>query len=420
MRIENIRRTVDGPDARLSATVMWESIRRDPEEVFFSVPAKHARFLDRRGDAFLTIGALIASMAREKRIVVDGVDPQLVDGVRTALAWLQHWYPDEVSRIDIVANGYQPRGVIPGRVAGSMLSGGIDSLALVRSNHLSLPEGHPTRISAGVLINWNAGATRELDVLAFESVERRRRSFTDFVDDIPIYLIPLYSNVMSLLDYPRGKLWSWVLHGSAFAAAGHALSAGLHTVFIGSSDPAGVFLPWGSSPLTDNVLSSAGFEFVHTGQEMTRIEKTSLVAEWGAGLDVLTVCAGSYAARAVKRNCGECEKCLRSAAVFHAIGRFERAAVFGDLDRQALLERIETLFPPFALVWPDLPPLLRAAGDAEMASAVERLVGRVHRRDRLRGILSTGSRLDQRLFGGRIRRRFHRGPTGLRERESQS
>ena len=393
MRIADVRLTTTGARRRLSATATWEAIDRPAEDIWFEVPEEHGDHLAAVGDPFLVGASVLAMLAGERRLVVEDACPELAEGVRTALAWLTQWYPAEASSIEIETSSFTQR-VVQERHAGSLLSGGVDSLAVLKRNHDRLPEGHPSRIGTCILVDWNAGSDRAIERSASEAIEAKRQSLEACVQSRGVRLVPVYSNLLSLRDYPRVPWWGRMIHGLAFGAAAHALAGGLHTVYIASSYDVEHLGPWGSHPLVDFNLRSGTPSFVHDGIRLSRFERTAAIADWPEALDVLSVCVGPYSVRADRRNCGRCEKCVRTALSLLALGKLDGVPSLGwaSVSRESV-ERVRVTSDVVASFWIDLAAGLRANAFDDLASMAERKVSAFKRRKALHS-------LDSRLLRG--------------------
>ena len=404
MRIEDVQRLeVDGR-SRLAATAIWETRSSDPVDLYFEVPAEHATALSGSPDPFLVGCSVLAALAGEERLFVAGADPYLVAGVATGLAHLADW--NDFKTIDLETEGWVPSSKRDGaRITGSLLSGGIDSLALLRLNHLQLPANHPHRIKGCILVNWNVGTDGDDLSAAYMSVENKRSSLEAFGAHSGVTVVPVYSNILRLLGYPRGALWSEVLHGMAFAAAAHSVSGAFHTVSIAASSDIrklAAGFHWGSHPMIDGKLTSSTLRFVYDGEILTRLEKTAVVAEWPEALAVMTVCTAPYEVRIKRQNCGRCEKCVRTALAFEVLDKTAEGRVSGLGPVSS--ETIRGCRPRDLLAWEDLALELAGLGNFSRARAVRRMLSRSRRAHRLRPIMSKLSRVDRLITGGRLRR----------------
>lgn len=86
---------------------------------------------------------------------------------------------------------------------------------------------------------------------------------------------------------------------------------------LGSSEPYRyLFLPWGSNPVTDPLLSTDRTRLILDGCRFSRTEKIARIAESPAAVKGLNVCWEG----ASGENCGGCEKCMRTRMNFLAVG----------------------------------------------------------------------------------------------------
>jgi hypothetical protein len=153
MKIQNIRQEKSDSRSRVSATVIWEDCERPEEEVFFETDEAFADSLSGSPHAFLIVCAIPASHYREKRVYIDAeICSELRQGLTVALAWLRYWFGThhepisiESSKSGIAAGATEPR-------AACFLSGGVDSLALLRANQVNFPNDHPLSIKDALVV----------------------------------------------------------------------------------------------------------------------------------------------------------------------------------------------------------------------------------------------------------------------------
>lgn len=74
---------------------------------------------------------------------------------------------------------------------------------------------------------------------------------------------------------------------------------------------------WGSSPITDPLLSSSTFRVIHDGADQDRSEKAQELLGWEHALRNLRVC---WAGSKVDQNCGHCHKCILTKLNFMVMG----------------------------------------------------------------------------------------------------
>ncbi len=158
----------------------------------------------------------------------------------------------------------------------------------------------------GFDVNWH-------DMDAFDHLRRR---VTPLLDKLNLELITVRTNAKCPARFHPQK-WEYS-HGAQIAGVLHNLAHQFDNGMIGSSEPYNALVvPWGSSPTTDYLLSGGAMEIVHEGAGYSRTEKAAIVARDPVALKTLKVC---WQGRLQDRNCGVCEKCVRTHLNFVAVG----------------------------------------------------------------------------------------------------
>ncbi|MBA2410338.1 MAG: hypothetical protein H0V62_11450 [Gammaproteobacteria bacterium] len=385
MRIENLRTGDSGERVRQAASVVWEDSERVGQEVYFEVSKAFADGFYLNPDAFLLACVLPAMHHRETRIVVDaGICPGLIEGLKYVLATMRHWFYDPQQNLIHIESGpgsYENGPAITepakGKIAGSLFSSGVDSLALLRDNQLRYPPDHPWFIRNAFII---MGQNIESDM----SEATLRQAVIDFsavTADAGATLIPVVTNIRELET--DGKFFLRVNHGAIMASVMHAFARRLHTAFIASSDSIGelafykqqAFPPWGSHPLIDNYYSSANLQIRHENLALTRLDKLRVLADWGAGLQHIRVCGRNWPGP----NCGKCEKCVRTQLGLLALGLLDKTKAFpaNDLTAEDLnVVRVKHFDPRFNIatraIYYEFIPYLERAGRDDLVRAIKR------------------------------------------------
>lgn len=88
------------------------------------------------------------------------------------------------------------------------------------------------------------------------------------------------------------------------------------------------WMPWSNNPVTNQMLGSTAFAIRSTGASWSRTEKARIVAATPAVLRLLRVC---FEKPDLARNCGQCEKCIRTRLNFCANEVREVPALGGPL-----------------------------------------------------------------------------------------
>lgn len=391
------------------ATVEWEDARRAPQQIAYAVPLAFRADLAPRPEAFLLVGTLAAMRLGETRVAMDGgVCPQLHEGLQTAMEVLRAWAPRRRPvRLDVEQGcGH---GTHQGRRhASALVSGGIDSLALVRANMLAYDADHPARIRTGFVYRgiWapdrpGQGPIATRLQTAVEALEPAAR-------DAGVTLIPIYANFRQLTDWDVA-FWQYEFQAAALASVAQLFSDRVHTMSIGGTWDLANLPPWGSHPLLDSNFGTHDVAVRHEQARLSRMEKARVVAGWPAGLAALRVC---NTAPEAQLNCGRCEKCVRTLLTLTALGVLSQADTFAA--DAVVPDDVVRVRLPYRAVEPDYVDIreeLRSAGEWALADAVTRCltVSRVWRR--LQPLRGVRRRLAANLSGVR-RPAVHTGPAG--------
>jgi len=345
--------------------------------------------LDANTSTFLA-AALLPCMALGLDCRVDGVVSarllQSVEGIQDIFCgWDPSFHKIRVSATDGASSSTVSYNVAE-RGTASFFSGGIDSA-------YTLSE-HRNEIDNLILIH---GFDVDLDDLALR--KQVSDKLHEFASETGKTLLEVETNVGAFLRRHVG--WSFG-HGPALATVGHLFAPRLKRIFIPATHTEADDVPWGSHPRIDPLWSSEALEFVHDGSDVTRVQKTEVVAAWPAAMDCLRVCwkntGGVY-------NCGRCEKCLRTMVTLQMLGALEPQSVFDeplDLDRVASLRLVDDNSRAFAneiLADPRL-----SGREPELYAAVQNWIKP----------LSFPKRCRQAIRRIRLRRTFRRWRAGLR------
>lgn len=347
----------------VSALITWENSDRQPSEITFESSENYDLTPDPNG--FLLACYLPAWNAGETRVAIDqGVCPILRGNLSAVTQTLSLWYPHMRAAPPIIEARDLPSG--PQGDVASFLSGGIDSLATIRSNHLALPPRHPERISSAILIDY-----RGISGVSEDETDARFRERSAIVRricaDASIQPISIITNARTL-DASM-QFWMNAYHGSLLAGTAYFLRQRLRKVHIASTFDARNLSSWGSHPLLDPYYSSSYLQISHHGLEMSRFEKTALVADWPIALSNLNVCVSR---RSEGRNCGQCEKCIRTMLALLGLDKLTQCEAFHKKEMDARdLEQLNISNEYQASCYRDLVVPLRVRGRNDLSTLVE-------------------------------------------------
>jgi hypothetical protein len=249
-------------------------------------------------------------------------------------AWV-NLCPEIYRKIEVVPSTvvFPPKEGRAGR-ALCAFSGGVDSVFTVLRHKTKARGNASYPLEAVVLVHGF-----NVPLAAKDGFNLLRERVRPFIDELGLELKILRTNLKSL------NLMNWEMgYMSQLAACLHNYSHDFCYALVGSSDAYNeFFLPWGSTPATDRLLSGSDMKLVHDGAGFSRTEKVAFLSKQLSAQKVLKVC---WEGKDVHKNCGVCEKCVRTHLNFLAVG-VENPPCFDDpLDLQkidAILLRKEML-----------------------------------------------------------------------------
>jgi len=256
-------------------------------------------------DSYL-LAMLMDGMLEGRNIVIKGsVSRKLLSNLTEFQSALNKRSLNMYKIVQMEADTIKEDGTsVPGAVCA--FSGGVDATFSVWRNSQNKNSYRSQKINFCSLVH---GFDIPLsDVKAFDNA---LTAASKTLSDINLEIIPIRTN------YRKITKVNWE-HGCGAALVGTLSNfkrlAG--TCLVGSSEPYdSLVMPWGSCPLTDHLLSSDGFTVIHDGASHNRTEKVNEIADWITGVNNLRVC---WQGHLKDRNCGKCEKCLRTSLNFLA------------------------------------------------------------------------------------------------------
>lgn len=300
------------------------------ETVWFDLPTWVPTCGPEVGDPWIVALAPLAMTLGEPLRVSLPVDAILGQGVEFAARAWKAWFPHlSALTLDV------PRVTRPAapelRRVGSLFSGGADSWHTLLRNAAEAEAGRARRIDTLLVAHGADVLVGEVEVFqrvvrGIEPVARARN----------LDLLAVGSN---LRDTRFGDTnWRDLSHGSFFISLIHA-AACFERCSIPSSVMYRTMRPWGSHPLTDPLLSSEWTRILYDSAEMDRNAKLREIAQHPEVLNGLRVCWRSGS----ERNCGRCEKCLRTMVTLELAGALEHCSAFPE--RRVDLALLRRLMP---------------------------------------------------------------------------
>lgn len=342
------QRVVAGDWLQLRARIDLEG---EPSRILsFRTPAVWSDSITTSADPFL-IGSVFMAMRTAAKIRVHGtVSPSLLNNLEEFQSAWSCWMHGELHPVEIQAD-FESEEQVAGTAGAAMtFSGGLDSCFTAWRHSQNRCGRRRRELRAALMVHGFDIPLEEADVFE-KAAENSRR----IVEAVGLELIPITCNFRQL-----GDDWE-MAHGAALAACLHLFRSRFSSgVIAGSHVYSGLRFPWGSNPLTDPMLSTAGFRIVYDGAECSRRDKAREVADWNAAMQRMRVC---WEGEQKDRNCGRCVRCVGTAICF-AIERKPLPASLpvGSLD-QAICGLFATRIKPVTVTrLEELAAGARAAG----------------------------------------------------------
>jgi hypothetical protein len=282
--------------------------------LWFEVDAASGLAVSDRADAFLVAMLPIAMACGESLEVRGRTSPRLAWGVRELERIHFAWWPRLVTIVDVRCSPLEEaRQDERGAGVATAFSGGVDSMYTLW-NHSREREPLPAfRLTHALMIN---GFDLDVDLAETGRFDTLRAIYTPLLATLGVELVTLRTNLREFRTAgvkKRGLLRSF---GTALIAPALVLSRALGRFYLPAARGYTQFEADGSSPSTDHLLGSAGFQSIHDGADVpSRFAKLAALAQWPEAIAALRVCSNPSwrsvdSERGVIDNCGACKKCI--------------------------------------------------------------------------------------------------------------
>ncbi len=288
--------------------------RPDKEDmpIWMEVPEKYADWLAEHEDPLLILALNILMQQDGECRIHAGIDRILLENVTEYMRIWQLWCQGECHCPTLIPDAVEDRqSTAPRAEAICAFSGGVDA-AYALASHLA---GHwgalSFKVPAAVLIHGAdiyLGQQSEYDD-AYVQAEGALRP-------LGVELIPLRTNF-------REYAHRWIFSHYAVVIAALALfGRRFCRAILGSDDIATkeqiiTHIPYGMNYVTDRLLNSSVFTASPVGCDVTRSERCAFISAFPSIMEHLRIC---WQPSSAGRNCGICEKCLRTALNFMVTG----------------------------------------------------------------------------------------------------
>jgi hypothetical protein len=327
MKIGNLEKRASSGLIRASATVQFEDCGEPPKEIFIETETAFDKGFIANPHAFV-VGCIIPALYFcEKRIVLEeAICPRLKEGLETVMAIMHHWTAGEFKPLTVEAPLTRTelfRG--EKRHASIFLSGGMDSLAALKQLKDNYKPSHPGYPKDALLVHgFDIGGVVARGA-KYHVFERAKRAMQPVAKEAMLTLIPVYTNIRHLCD--NRDLWLNQFFGAVLAASAHAFAPRINLAWLASSFDIPSLHPCGSHPLLDPEYGSYDLEIRHRDAGLSRMDKLKIVSQWDVAFQNFRVCLANVPE---KRNCGRCEKCVRTMLELEALNLLDKTAAFED------------------------------------------------------------------------------------------
>jgi hypothetical protein len=326
---------------RLSGLVTEAAAADGP--VWTDVPESLATDVPERLDAWL-LWLLPHAFETQQELVLEGaVDAELLRNAHELMEiwsrWRPGWRPIPIRTESADASGDGPLSAP--RRTGLFFTGGVDSFFTL-FHHDAMAREHPEwreRPIDDMVYVWGF----DIPLANASAFETKRKTVERIARDTGKRSLILVTN---LRETGVRQRWDTLMHGPALGGVGLLLGTAWKTALLSSWFCHEDTDPWGSTGITDPLLSTSATRTRPYGGGHDRFEKLAFLARFPVVLETLHVC---WEARS-EANCGRCEKCLRTLIALDILGVRERATTFpsGPPDLGRLTE-----------VWNDRPLYVR-------------------------------------------------------------
>ena len=303
-------------DGMIIVRATIEVPKKDRISLWYRISAEYKWAISGNSDPFLTAILLFAMTAANDLRIHGEVSPSLLRNLEEFQAAWNCWRPQKYTQIEIIADleREQEKKINSDRAVLGF-SGGVDSCFSAWRHRSGIPNRQSYKLQTGIMVHGFDIPLGQPDI--FELALKRSKIM---LQSIGMDIIPIETNFRDLEQTSLGMLeQDWGdCHGAGLASCLLLLQGGYDTGLIASSSPYNSLkLPSGSNPITDRMFSSNTFKIIHDGASYIRREKIRDIVKWSEAMKYLRVC---WEGKNHDRNCGCCEKCVRTILSFRVMG----------------------------------------------------------------------------------------------------
>jgi hypothetical protein len=335
--------------------------------IWIDVPEALAADAPSRLDAWLLWLLPHAFETQQELILRGAVDPELLQNVCKLMEIWSRWRPNRKPiRVWAEPSDGPASPVLlseqPVRT-GLFFTAGIDSFFTLFHHDETIREHHnPFQRPIDDLINvWGF----DIPLGEVNALRAKQASLATIANRTGKVLVTLVTN---LRETAVKQPWGAVMHGPALGGVGILLGRRWRKTLLSSWYTRGDIDQWGSTAITDPLLSTSTTRTEPYGAGHDRFEKLAYIARHPIVLKTLHVCWEDRS----EKNCGRCEKCYRTLLALDVLGIRDRATTFPPgpihLGRLAEVWKDTSIF---ASMYKQLRVHASAAGRSDVIAAID-------------------------------------------------
>jgi hypothetical protein len=252
-------------------------------------------------------------------------------------------------------------------------SGGVDSCYTFWRHHKKLIGRRSGNLKAGIIVHGFV----DLPLDQADAFTEARQRCQLMLESISVETIPVGTNAARDLPMPGRHTWA-LAHGTTIGAVLHLFSGRFHHGLIANTYPyTDIENDYGTSPLTDHLMSGTGMEIRDDGGEATRPQKLAAIVNWPEAMELLRVCNEGVGGG----NCCSCEKCLRTILALRLYRDTLPTCFAHDVtDRQ--IQRLQMRYHTNFFFWESIRKnaIAKGMGQAGWVRSIETAIRRSRRR----------------------------------------
>jgi len=348
MRISNSEISVDQDRAILHATCAYGG---RTETLWYSVERRYLEYLDQDTQDAFVLGTMLIAMRLGEDIHVEGsISERLYYNLSHYVVPILRLLLPDLHSVAIIPAHLQPDNhLYDTEGVATSFSGGIDSFSCL-VDHLfgNVPKAY--RITH--LVMNNTGSHGNNGHVLFR---KRCRRLAVLASELNLQFVAIDSNLHNLLVNWNHQETSTVRDISAamilpglYRRYYYPSSYDYGSCYIGPTYSMGY-----SEPTLLPLLATGSTEFIPTGSQYSRVEKTLQVTAVPLSYEYLDVCTDARD-RESSRNCSICNKCLRTLVTLEVLGKLRLYDKVFDIDtyrryRKWYLAQVFLGVDPFAV-----------------------------------------------------------------------